>query len=339
MRKQIRVNKLLSFLKAFFFQKQIIVNTLIAITVWATWLILISPSKAISNLFANWEIALTMVFGSMAAGATSVGGGAVAFPILTKVLQISSHDAKVFSLAIQSVGMGAAALTIIAMRIRVEWQFIFWASLGGIPGIVLGILFLFPVLPPDIIKISFTMITSSFATILFVLNRTQGRRNLAVSEWKNWKRGFSLATGLVGGTISGLVGNGIDIIGFSVMVLLFGLSEKISTPTSVILMAINAIVGFIIHRYVVGDFVEPISSYWLAAIPIVVVGAPLGAIFCNMLKRETIVKILIGLIFIELVSSLFLIPLKADIIYCSLFILTLFSAIYYWMYKTTVGQN
>lgn len=54
--------------------------------------------------------------------------------------------------------------------------------------------------------------------------------------------------------MSGLVGNGIDIITFSVMVLLFRLSEKIATPTSVILMAINALVGFALHALVIGNF-------------------------------------------------------------------------------------
>ena len=50
--------------------------------------------------------------------------------------------------------------------------------------------------------------------------------------------------GFVGGVFSGLVGNGIDIITFSLMVLLFRISEKVATPTSVLLMALNAVVGF-----------------------------------------------------------------------------------------------
>jgi hypothetical protein len=56
-----------------------------------------------------WVVRLS--FGSMIAGGTSLGGGAVAFPVFTKVLHITPYDAKVFSLAIQSVGMSAASLT------------------------------------------------------------------------------------------------------------------------------------------------------------------------------------------------------------------------------------
>ena len=264
------------------------------------------------------------------------GGGAVAFPVLTKWLQVSPHEAKVFSLAIQSVGMGAASLTIVAMRTEVEWRFIRWVGLGSIPGIIFGSFFLAPILPPEAIKISFTMMVSSFAILLFALNRTRKGRNLAIPTWGRREKIVSLGVGLVGGIISSLVGSGLDIFSFSVMVLLFGLCEKVSTPTSVILMAINAWTGFILHQYFIGDFIDPVRNYWLAALPIVVVGAPTGAVLCSLLKRQTIAKILIGLIFVELVSSLILIPLNSTLISCSVCVFVLFSSIYYWMYQTKV---
>ena len=310
------------------------VSLLVAIAVWSVWLTTNGFSKAISNLIVNWEVALTMAFGSMVAGGTSMGGGAVAFPVFTKVLHVPPYEAKIFSLVIQSVGMSAASLTIIAMRTRVEWRFIRWASLGGIPGIVLGSFFLAPVLPPDAIKFFFTMMVSSFGIILFFLNCSRRKRNLAIPFWGRQEQLLSILVGFLGGIISSLVGSGMDIFCFSVMVLLFGLCEKVSTPTSVILMAINALVGFILHTYVIGDFIEPVVSYWLAAVPVVVVGAPLGAILCSLLKRKTIAKILIGLIFVESLSSFLLIPLNASLIYFSSFVFILFSSIYYWMYRS-----
>ena len=126
----------------------------------------------------------------------------------------------------------------------------------------------------------------------------------------------------------------MDIFCFSVMVLLFGLCEKVSTPTSVILMAINAVVGAILHTYIIGDFNEPVVSYWLAAVPVVVVGAPFGAVLSSLLKRQTITRILIGLILVESLSSFLLIPLDAALIYFSSFVFILFSSIYYWMYRS-----
>jgi hypothetical protein len=68
----------------------------------------------------------------------------IAFPVFTKVLQISPVDAKVFSLAIQSVGMVAASIAIIMMRVRVLWRVIVWVSLGGCLGIIISSVFYHP---------------------------------------------------------------------------------------------------------------------------------------------------------------------------------------------------
>ena len=329
------IHKLFYFVTNSLFPKPFIsLSILVAFIVWAIWLVLSGPNLALSNLINNWEVSVTMIFGSMVAGGTSMGGGAVAFPVLTKVLEVPPNEAKIFSLAIQSVGMSAASLTIVAMGTKVEWRFILWASLGGILGIVLGSVFLDPILPPVVIKISFTMMISSFAVVLFALNKNIRVRNLAIPLWGQREQILSIFIGVLGGAISSLVGSGMDITCFSIMVLLFGLCEKVSTPTSVVLMAINAVAGFILHQYFIGDFVKPVVNYWLAAVPVVVVGAPTGAILCSLLQRHTVAKILIGLIFIELVSSLILLPLNFDLICYSLIIFIVFLFIYYRMYKT-----
>lgn len=312
------------------------VSILVALTVWTLWLTLIGCDRAFSNLVVNWETAVTMIFGSVVAGGTSMGGGAVAFPVFTKVLHVDPSEAKVFSLAIQSIGMSAASLSIMAMKTKVEWRFIRWSSLGGVPGIILGSVFLAPVLPSNVIKFSFTMMVGSFGIVLFALNRTRRKRNLVIPYWGRRERVFSVIAGVWGGVVSGLVGSGMDIVGFSILVLLFGLCEKISTPTSVILMAINAVVGFMLHLYFVGDFVEPVTNYWLAAVPVVVVGAPTGAILCNLMKRKTIAKMLISLVLIESISSFLLIPLDIKLICYSCFVFAIFLAVYYGMYRSQI---
>lgn len=322
--------------KTVFYQGFLRVSVLVAVTVWTLWLTLIGPSRAFSILMDNWQAAVTMIFGSMVAGGTSMGGGAVAFPVFTKVLHFPPHHAKVFSLAIQSIGMSAASLTIVAMRTKVEWRFIRWASFGGIAGIIFGSVFLAPLVPSNLVKISFTMMVSSFVVILYFVNRIRKRQNETIPFWGRREQFYSLIAGVLGGIVSGLVGSGMDIVSFSVMVLLFGICEKVGTPTSVILMAINAITGFILHQFFIGDFVEPVVSYWIAAAPVVVVGAPTGAILSSLLNQETIVRMLIGLIFIELVSSFLLIPLNVTIILFSMFVFVVFLLIYYWMYS--VGQ-
>lgn len=312
---------------------------IIAIAVWTLWLTILGFEGAFSYVINNWEIDLAMMFASIIAGGTSVGGGAVAFPVFTKLLHISPHDAKVFSLAIQSVGMGAASLAIVLTKVRVEWRVIFWGSLGGFLGIFLGSNFIAPFLPPDVIKMSFTMMLASFGIALFVSNKGIRQHHINIPSWSFKEGRIFLLAGLLGGIMSSLVGNGIDVFTFSVMVLLFRMSETVATPTSVVLMAINATAGFFIQVFVFNDFSEPVTSYWLAAIPVVVVGAPLGAMLGSMLRRETVTHILLAIIAVEVLTSLLLISLRPLVIYASLTTFALFSWLNYWMYRTSVKKQ
>ena len=61
-------------------------------------------SQADNAQVAGYWASITMVFGSMIAGATSVGGGAVAFPVFTLALGVTPLVARDFSLMIQTVG-------------------------------------------------------------------------------------------------------------------------------------------------------------------------------------------------------------------------------------------
>lgn len=290
--------------KAYQTQIGIIIITYI---VWLLW----GSHTAIEAIIENWQISLTMVFGSLIAGLTSEGGGAVAFPVFTKILHIAPQDARVFSLAIQSIGMTAASLTKIAMRIRIAWNVVLWVSLGGILGMFISSFFIAPHVPPKIVKITFTILVSSLGITLFLLNTRIGeKRSLSVPL--NFPSSYLIlvGVGVIGGGMSALVGNGIDIITFSVMVFLFRLSEKIATPTSVILMAINSVCGFTMQLLWLDGFTPEVQGYWLAAIPVVVIGAPLGAVICRYLSRATISWMLIGLITIEFVTTFWIIPMS-----------------------------
>ncbi len=312
-------------------------SLLITLTVWCAWYLYTEP-RTMSLLRDYWEISLTMAFGSFIAGATSEGGGAIAFPVFTKLLEIHPLDAKIFSLAIQSIGMTAAVLTICLLRIAVEWRVILWASLGGSLGIVAGTIFISPLLPPDLIKMLFTSMIVSFAITLFALNWHQRSYNATLIKFSKAEKLILIFSGFFGGLMSGLVGNGIDIICFSVMVLLFRLSEKVATPTSVVLMAINAVIGFCLYLFVLEGFTVQIQNYWLAAVPVVVVGAPMGVFFCSKLANKTIANILIALILIELISSLLIIPITKQTLIVSLVVLLSFSIVYFVMLKIPAYQ-
>lgn len=297
--------------------------------VWAAWLMLAhEPWRAMAE---HWPIALTMAFGSVVAGATCEGGGAVAFPVFTKVLHIAPSDARWFALAIQSVGMTAAALTIFAMRKRVDFHAIIWAGLGGAIGIICGQITLAPHVQPVVVRVLFTALQCGFGTMLLISTRLPAGaiRTLGTPKCKHTFV-VLFGTGILGGMVSSLFGNGLDLVTFSVLVLLFRLDETVATPTTVVLMASNSVVGFAFGA-ATKQYSTLIYEYWTAAIPIVVVGAPLGAALCRLLTRRAIVGLLVTLIAIELASTLWLIPMTPRLSIVALVGLSVFVTGYWFM--------
>lgn len=260
------------------------------------------PCKSI----ARWWMGIVMIFGSLVAGATSEGAGAIAFPVMTLVFHLTPELARDFSLMSQSVGMSAAMFTIFYMRVLlVQLKVIIIASLAGIFGIAIGMELIAPNLPAPYIKMYFSVIWASFAIALYFLNRHEGRIvydqipemednsgfHFTLPYWPgkrvvfNWKMLVIILAGLLGGIFTGMAGNGMDICLFSVLTLLFRVSEKTATPTSVVLMAINTVVGFA-YRLIFQGGVDPEAWRFLAiSTPIVVLGAPIGSYLGSNLSR------------------------------------------------------
>ena len=295
----------------------------VAALVWVLWLTGMVGGDRWGLFEDNWFMSVTMVFGSFIAGATSEGGGAVAFPVMTMLFKIPPPTARDFSLMIQAVGMTAAAATILWTRIPVERRAIVWGSLGGALGVVLGIELVSPHLPPPATKMTFLSIWLSFSVALFWINRAADREVRDSIEGFTTKHGLLLAaTGVIGGAISGLTGSGLDILTFSLLVLRFRISEKIATPTSVILMAINAAVGFLWKHGAGGGMAEEAWNYWWVCVPIVVVGAPFGARFIRNRSRLFVAGILYVSIAIQFVAGLLIIPQTAGLIALSVGVFT-----------------
>ena len=62
-------------------------------------------------------------------------------------------------------------------------------------------------------------------------------------------------------------------------------SEKTATPTSVVLMAINTVVGFLYRNYGQGGVEREAWSILLVCAPIVCFGAPLGSFIGSFVHR------------------------------------------------------
>ena len=82
------------------------------------------------------------------------------------------------------------------------------------------------------------------------------------------------------------------------------MSEKVSTPTSVVLMAINTNVGFYWRAMMIDGGVEPEAWKYLAVcVPIVVVFAPLGSILSSHFHRQVLAALIYVLDSVALVSN------------------------------------
>ncbi|KAI6221365.1 hypothetical protein M3Y99_01552900 [Aphelenchoides fujianensis] len=136
------------------------------------------------DLYATrWQMPVTMIFGAFVSGATSEGGGAVAFPVMTLLLHIEPALARDFSLMIQSCG------------------------------------------PQK--KMIFVSIWFAFACSLLFLNMQRKRITYdSIPQFNAWKAAILFGTGFFGGLLSAFTGSGVDICSFSVLTLLFRVSEK-----------------------------------------------------------------------------------------------------------------
>lgn len=123
----------------------------------------------------GWGMSVTMAFGSFIAGSTSEGGGAIAFPVMTLLFEIELAVARDFALMIQSVGMGAATLTIVLRGSTVERLAILFASIGGAIGVIIGIEQVALLLAAAPTKMFFVALWLSFGVVLLWMNRWKGR--------------------------------------------------------------------------------------------------------------------------------------------------------------------
>lgn len=122
-----------------------------------SWSFFTDTDNGSSNQKPRWVMSITMVFGSIVAGATSEGGAAIAFPVMTLVLGITPGVARDFSLMIQSVGMVAAACTIVIMGVKIEKNSLCYTTCGGVIGIIIGLELVAPALPPAFTKMIFVV--------------------------------------------------------------------------------------------------------------------------------------------------------------------------------------
>ncbi len=249
-----------------------------------------------------------MLGGSMIAGATAEGGGAVAFPVLTLVCNVEPIVARDFTMMIQSVGMTAASIAILTMGLPVEWRSILCSLAGGSLGLLLGLHVVAPLLPPPFAKMFFVSFWLAFAVVLYWVNREGDRLvHPRIPHFATRQAILLVLAGVIGGIVSGIAGCGLDITAFSLLVLGFRVCESVATRSSVLMMAAASLIGFA-DRGLSGTISPDAWRYWWVGMPVVIAGAPLGAWLVSKQPRHVFAWVLYATISTQFIAALLIVP-------------------------------
>lgn len=253
---------------------------------YATWSWLVFGQGRWAEVVACWPISLAMLFGGYVAGSTPMGGGTVGFPILVLLFDQPANMGRDFSFAVQSIGMVSASIFILARRQALAWAMLKGAMLGALIGTPLGIALLAPHVPPLVIKVVFAVVWASFGVLhLYRVNEIAGHSGMTEFD-ERWDFRVGLLVGLgAGATVTAVTGVGIDMVLYTVLVLLCRADLKIAIPTSVVIMGFTSLVGVGFKNLTTG--LQPgVFENWLAAAPVVALGAPLGVFVVNLIGRK-----------------------------------------------------
>ena len=253
---------------------------------YTAWAWLVFGMDNVAATLAHWPIAAAMALGSYVAGSTPMGGGTVGFPVLVLFFDMPASMGRDFSFAVQSIGMTSASIFILCRRQGLARSMLYGAMLGATLGVPLGIFFVAPLFSDLWIKISFAVIWCGFGLLhLYRLGEIASHQGMTeFSETWDFRIGAVLGF-FAGATVVSVTGVGIDMVVYACLVLLFRTDLKIAIPTSVIIMAYCSVYGVLIKQFTTG--MQP-GTYenWLAAAPVVALGAPLGVFIVSLIGRK-----------------------------------------------------
>lgn len=276
---------------------------LYVVSFFVVWIVLVAGFGYWPAVKAHWPISVVMALGSLVAGSTPMGGGSVAFPFLVLAFGQSPNHARNFGLAIQALGMTSAMIFMLCRRVPIQGRMLVGSGIGSAFGVVMGNFLIAPYIAESIVKLLFSCLWMSFAVLTLAKNREicslDGARPIAgVSAMK-----AGLAAGVVGGVIASMIGVGVEMVLYTVLVLLYRCDLKVAVPTAVSAMAIASLMGTGLYA-VIGDIQREVFFNWLAAAPVVIFGAPVGAYLVTVISRIKILYFVSALCVIQFAWTL-----------------------------------
>jgi len=265
-----------------------------ALLVWPVWLYVMSVKELLVPTFVTyWPMVYTMAAGSLIAGSTPLGGGAIAFPVTVLFIGFTPLQGRDYTVMIQSVGMPAASyLLIFQRREQLHLPLILLFTVCGTPGVLVG---LWLGLQPYTINVAYTVLVFEFAIVLFyskalapLSTRSAVPEDAAApADHLALRRAaaviLAVPTAFVGGFFTASVGMGSDI-----MLYCYGLyawnwldpasarTDVSHTASSVVVMAVLSVVTAAVRATTQG--MESVHECWAATAWLVVLGAPLGSL-------------------------------------------------------------
>ncbi|MCW5725232.1 MAG: sulfite exporter TauE/SafE family protein [Maricaulaceae bacterium] len=306
---------------------------------YSLWLAIVLGGGWWETVQAHWPIAAAMAAGSYFAGSTPMGGGTVGFPVLVLLFDQPATLGRNFGLAVQSVGMVSASIYILAARRKIDWALLRPALIGALIGTPLGAAFVAPHAPDLAVKLLFAITWGSFGIIHWLKLREIVSPEGPRKPHDRLDAPIGYAIGLSGGVVAALTGVGIDMMIYTAMVLFYRADLKIAIPTSVILMAFTSLVG-IASNIALGQVnpavyaIDPaVLHNWLAAAPVVAVGAPFGVVIVNRLPRASTLLIVSTLCVAQLVWTLVKEGVTGWTLAATLAVLALLCGFFLWLFR------
>ncbi len=251
---------------------------------YLAYVYLIFGLKYLPIALNHWPIAIAMALGSVVAGSTPMGGGTVGFPVLVLLLHQSASIGRNFGMAAQALGMTSAMVFIFCRRTPVQTRMLGWGLTGAVGGLLAGTFLVSPLLPGDTVKLLFSSVWMSFGVLTLARNREFCSLDQVPALGRNADAATSFAVGVFGGMITSLIGVGIEMVTYTVLVLRYRCDLKAAVPTAVSMGAMTSVMGIGLHA-LLGDIGRETFYNWLAAAPIIVFGAPFGAYLVSVIPR------------------------------------------------------